>query len=331
MIVHIFNDSLSSTRFYELSNPNCLRLLRQPIRGPALSSHCWIRRAIAQFGSLGGRYFLLGEACSRAHSLSPVVASTGVWQPKEMILNPIQIRVLGSLMEKEIATPENYPLSLNALVNACNQRSSRDPVLDLSEDEVLQALHTLEDMGLTSVVRSARVAKYEHCVRTVLNLRRDETALLCLLFLRGPQTPGELRARADRLYSFDGLDAVESTLARMTAVPDAAAGEDSSGVQETRPLAVMLARQPGSREARYAHLLGGPVESVVRESNSERLRLRDLAGIDQGREMNSATDARLSALEAEVASLRTAFEQLEARLNAASSTADNRNAETTLE
>jgi uncharacterized protein YceH (UPF0502 family) len=248
-----------------------------------------------------------------------------------MILNPIQIRVLGSLMEKEIATPENYPLSLNALVNACNQRSSRDPVLDLSEDEVLQALHTLEDMGLTSVVRSARVAKYEHCVRTVLNLRRDETALLCLLFLRGPQTPGELRARADRLYSFDGLDAVESTLARMTAVPDAAAGEDSSGVQETRPLAVLLARQPGSREARYAHLLGGPVESVVRESNSERLRLRDLAGTDQGREMNSTTDARLSALEAEVASLRTAFEQLEARLDAASSTADNRNAETTLE
>ena len=113
------------------------------------------------------------------------------WQPVSMTLDPVRIRVLGALIEKEIVTPENYPLSLNALVNACNQRSSRDPVMELTEEQVRQALHSLEDLGLTAVVRDGRVAKYEHHVRTVLNLRRDETAVLCLLLLRGPQTPGE--------------------------------------------------------------------------------------------------------------------------------------------
>jgi uncharacterized protein len=107
-----------------------------------------------------------------------------------MQLDPIQLRVLGSLIEKEITTPENYPLSLNALLNACNQRSSRDPVLDLDEEQVRQALHVLEDADLVTPVRDARVPKYEHRIRTVLNLRRDETAILCLLLLRGPQTPG---------------------------------------------------------------------------------------------------------------------------------------------
>ena len=253
-----------------------------------------------------------------------------------MTLDPIQIRVLGALIEKEIVTPENYPLSLNALVNACNQRSSRDPVLDLSEEEVRQALHTLEDMGLTSVVRESRVAKYEHRIRTVLNLRRDETALLCLLFLRGPQTPGELRSRADRLHSFDGLDAVESTLARMTASPAAAKDEASPATpfaaQEARPLAVMLPRQPGSRESRYAHLLGGPIASIeqgqygVRDSNSASLHPRSLSAIGQASDpaAASATAARISALEAEVASLRTTLTQLEARLEAALSTAESR-------
>src|ERR1700749_3738180 len=136
-----------------------------------------------------------------------------------MVLDPIQVRVLGCLIEKEIVTPENYPLWLNALVNACNQRSSRDPVTNLTEEEVRQALAWLEDMGLTAVVRDSRVAKYEPLARTVLTLRRDETALLCLLFLRGPQTPGELRSRSDRLYSFDDLDAVQSTLERLASRP----------------------------------------------------------------------------------------------------------------
>src|ERR1019366_10803534 len=177
-----------------------------------------------------------------------------------MTLDPIQIRVLGALIEKEIVTPETYPLSLNALVNACNQRQSRDPMMNLTEDEVRQALHSLEDLGLTAAVRDGRVAKYEHRIRTVLNLRRDETALLCLLLLRGPQTPGELRSRADRLYSFDGLDAVESTLARMTASATSSTGEESQSARDARPLVAVLPRQPGSREVRYMHLLGGPVE-----------------------------------------------------------------------
>ena len=152
-----------------------------------------------------------------------------------------QVRVLGALMEKEIVTPETYPLSLNALLAACNQRSSRDPVMELTEEEVRQALHGLEDLGLTAVVRDSRVAKYEHRARTVLNLRRDETAVLCLLLLRGPQTPGELRARADRLYSFDDLEAVQSTLERLAArasVEDGAASSSSPGAMsgaEVRP------------------------------------------------------------------------------------------------
>jgi uncharacterized protein YceH (UPF0502 family) len=225
-----------------------------------------------------------------------------------MTLDPIQIRVLGALIEKEIATPEGYPLSLNSLILACNQRSSRETVMDLTEEQVRQALHTLEDVGLTAVVRDSRVAKYEHRIRTVLNLRRDETAILCLLLLRGPQTPGELRARADRLYSFDGLEGVESTLARLI-VP---ASEESSG-SEIRPLAVVLPRQPGSREARYAHLLGGPVEAAARDSAP---RIRPAAETSLEHAPGAPLAARMSELEAEVASLRAAIARIEATLEA---------------
>ena len=228
-----------------------------------------------------------------------------------MTLDPIQVRVLGALIEKEIATPETYPLSLNALLAACNQRSSRDPVLDLAEDEVRQALHTLEDMGLTAVVRDSRVAKYEHRIRTVLNLRRDETAILCLLFLRGPQTPGELRSRADRLYSFDGLEAVESTLARLTAAP--LSDGEAVETRDLRPLAVVLPRQPGSREARYAHLLGGPVAMASREISVDRQRGPDISGTGQAAEHSLAM--RMSALEAEVEALRAAVVELQAARN----------------
>ena len=159
-----------------------------------------------------------------------------------MQLDPIQLRVLGSLIEKEITTPENYPLSLNALVNACNQRSSRDPVLELTEEDVRQALHALEDLALATPVHDARVPKYEHRIRTVLNLRRDETAILCLLILRGPQTPGELRGRADRLFTFDDLAAVNSTLERLAARPPS---------DETTPKTP--AHSPSSSPASLAH------------------------------------------------------------------------------
>jgi uncharacterized protein YceH (UPF0502 family) len=239
-----------------------------------------------------------------------------------MQLDPIQLRVLGSLIEKEITTPENYPLSLNALVNACNQRSSRDPVLDLTEEEVRQALHALEDLGLTTPFRDSRVPKYEHRIRTVLNLRRDETALLCLLMLRGPQTPGELRSRSDRLFSFDDLAAVQSTLERLaTRTPNDPGSETSSGIsngisrEATVPLTIILPRQPGSREARYAHLLGGvPDLSIAQPTFPDRA------------EPTASTTQRLAQLEArletEIAALSTALQALHTRLDRLESEAE---------
>jgi uncharacterized protein YceH (UPF0502 family) len=158
------------------------------------------------------------------------------------------------------------------------------------------------------VVRDSRVPKYEHRIRTVLNLRRDETAVLCLLFLRGPQTPGELRARADRLYSFDGLEGVESTLGRLTAAPTGAESSET----DFRPLVTVLPRQPGSREARYAHLLSGPVETTARDSGGERLRAREQVS---ERAPDAAIAARVSELEAEVTVLRAAVARIEAALS----------------
>jgi uncharacterized protein YceH (UPF0502 family) len=220
-----------------------------------------------------------------------------------MTLDPTQLRVLGSLIEKEITTPENYPLSLNALVNACNQRSSRDPVLDLTEDEVRQALHSLEDLALVSPVRDSRVPKYEHRIRTVLNLRRDETAVLCLLMLRGPQTPGELRSRADRLYTFDDLAAVQSTLERLASRATSEASNDPTG---TGPLTTILPRQPGSREARYSHLLGGQPDLPSTRYESTSNRPEDSS--------SESTAQRLARMEAEIAALSATLLVLQARV-----------------
>ena len=183
-----------------------------------------------------------------------------------MKLTDVQARVLGALIEKEITTPENYPLSLNALRNACNQSSSREPVMSLDEDEVRQGLHVLEDMGLAESSQDGRVPKYEHRVRDRLQLRRDETAVICLLLLRGPQTPGELRTRSERLFSFDDPAQVVATLQRL-----------ASRTEEEQPegaLTIQLARQPGARESRWAQLLGGAVDvgTVVSRGGSEEPR-----------------------------------------------------------
>ena len=219
-----------------------------------------------------------------------------------MKLDPVQTRVLGSLIEKEITTPENYPLSLNALVNACNQRSSRDPVLELTEDEVRQALHTLAELNLTSTVHDSRVPKFEHRIRTVLNLRRDETAVLCLLMLRGPQTPGELRSRADRLYTFDDIAAVQSTLDRLASRPSAE--EDASNPMSTGPLTTILPRQPGSRESRHAHLLGGQPEPSATH-------YRPAPGnTDQPTALE-----RIAQMETEIALLSASLQALQARVS----------------
>jgi len=184
-------------------------------------------------------------------------------------LNAVEARVLGSLMEKEVTTPENYPLSLNALVNACNQKSSREPVMELRESDVRTALFDMEQRGLVRTLSDARVPKFENRVRDGLNLRRDEFAVICLLLLRGPQTLAELRARAERMYEFEDNAAVGTTLERLAA-----------RVEPQQPLVVLLQRQPGAREARWMHLLCGAVaaaasdvagtDSEVRESRAPR-------------------------------------------------------------
>src|SRR5271156_1780022 len=159
----------------------------------------------------------------------------------DLLLDPVEARVLGSLLEKEITTPEYYPLSLNALLNACNQKSNRDPMVHFDEETVDRVLDVLRDKGLLLNITGAgsRVPKYGHRLSEKLNLGRREMAVLCELMLRGPQTLGELRTRAERMHPFDDLAEVESVLDRM---PE---------------LAVKLPRRPGEKEARYAHLLSG--------------------------------------------------------------------------
>lgn len=190
-------------------------------------------------------------------------------------------------MEKEITTPEYYPLSLNALLNACNQRSNREPVMNLDEAAVRDALHSLEGQSLVRSVSPAdsRVAKYEHRLQEAYNFYRHETAILCLLLLRGPQTPGELRGRSERMHSFDDLNAVQSSLQRL--------------MKREPPLVKALPRHPGTKETRYVHLLSGDVEhwesaSVV-QSNAE---------------VGSTGDEKTKKLEGEVAALRNEIAEL---------------------
>ena len=172
-------------------------------------------------------------------------------------LNEIETRVLGSLVEKELTTPEYYPLSLNALVNACNQKSNRDPVMNLNENAVSQALRSLAKEGLAGPADGWDncVTKFEHRLQEAFNLDRREIAVLCELLLRGPQTPGELRSRAERMYRFEDLGQVQSTLRRLA--------------ERQPPMVKMLARQPGTKEARYSHLLSGDVEIPTQEAAPE--------------------------------------------------------------
>lgn len=167
-----------------------------------------------------------------------------------ILLSPAEARVLGSLIEKEVTTPDYYPLSLNALINACNQRSNREPVMDLDEEEVRQALHGLEEQQLAGPARGAdgRVTKYEHWLGEAFNFSRAETALLCVLLLRGPQTPGELRGRTERLHRFVEIADVIAGLQKL--------------MEREPALVAVLPRQPGTKESRYAHLLSGVLESL---------------------------------------------------------------------
>lgn len=169
----------------------------------------------------------------------------------DLKLDAVEARALSAMMEKEAASPEYYPLTLNALRAACNQKTSRDPVMSLSEDEVASAVERLRGKGLARDISGAghRVHKYGHRLGEVWNLDRRELAVLAVLMLRGPQTVGELRGRSERMYSFDELAGVEATLRRL--------GE------RTPPLVTELPRRAGEKEHRFAHLLCGEVEPPI--------------------------------------------------------------------
>jgi len=201
-----------------------------------------------------------------------------------VLLNPVQARLLGALIEKEITTPEYYPLSLNAIMTACNQKSNREPVMNLDEDDVRQALHALEDLGLAGPSRSTdgRVAKYEHLMQEAFNLSRAETAVLCLLLLRGPQTPGELRGRTERMYHFDQLGDVQSAVDRL--------------IEHDPPLAKILSRQAGTKEPRTIHLLSGEPENMDAAQPA--------AGAREDKERLPQLEAEVARLREEVAELR---------------------------
>lgn len=197
-----------------------------------------------------------------------------------IVLDAVEARVLGALIEKDITTPDYYPLSLNALVNACNQKNNRDPVMTLDQSSVRDALQVLQEKRLAGPASGAdsRVTKYEHRAQEVFNFTRGETAVLCVLLLRGPQTPGELRGRGERMHRFEDLDEVQSALQKL--------------MQREPPLAKVLPRQPGTKESRYAHLLSGDVD------------VPDAAPSPTVTHLGASTNDRVALLEDEVASLR---------------------------
>jgi len=212
----------------------------------------------------------------------------------QVILTEIEARVLGSLIEKDITTPDYYPLSLNALVNACNQKNNRDPVMTLDENSVRDALSTLQEKRLAGPATGAdsRVTKYEHRLQEAFNFDRREIAIICVLLLRGAQTPGEFRGRTDRMYHFEALEDVVSTLDRLA--------------HRDPPLVAALPRQPGTKETRYMHLFSGDVPQQV---YVERAPTPTTA-------VSVSTADRISALEAEVASLRTGLTEVQQQLAA---------------
>src|ERR1700691_5486424 len=210
-----------------------------------------------------------------------------------ILLSEVETRVLGSLIEKDITTPDYYPLSLNALVNACNQKNNRDPVMTLDEDSVAHALATLQEKRRPGPAGGAdsRVTKYEHRLQEVFNFDRREIAILCVLLLRGPQTPGELRGRTELMYRFEALDDVISTLDRLS--------------QRQPPLTSVFPRQPGTKESRYMHLFAGDAPAV------------DISVPDVARASSSAEASptgRLSQLEDDVQQLRKEVAEMQQQL-----------------
>jgi uncharacterized protein YceH (UPF0502 family) len=207
-----------------------------------------------------------------------------------LTLTPIEARVLGTLMEKARTVPDSYPLSLNSLMLGCNQKSSRDPVMDLGEADVASALENLMALSLVRTNTSGRVARYEHNFQRGVGVPEQSAVLLGLLMLRGPQTAAELRLNTERWYKFADISSVEGFLEEL---------QDRS-VEKGGPLVIKLARAPGAREQRWAHLLCGPVdEAQWAQSGSAR-----------GADGSPGTLARIEQLEAEVAQLRATVQRL---------------------
>jgi uncharacterized protein len=204
-------------------------------------------------------------------------------------LTDVEVRVLGSLIEKDITTPDYYPLSLNALVNACNQKNNRDPVRALGEEAVRAALDSLQAQRLAGPASGAdsRVTKYEHRLQEVFNFDRREIAILGVLLLRGAQTPGELRGRAERMYRFEALDDVNGTLDRLS--------------QREPPLVAVLPRQPGTKESRYMHLLSGDAPPA------DLAHAREEGGISVGNDRIALLEGELAELKREMAEVREQF------------------------
>lgn len=205
-------------------------------------------------------------------------------------LSDVEARVLGSLVEKEITTPEYYPLSLNALLNACNQKSNREPVMTLDEDAVRSAVRSLNDQGLTRYASTdSRVGKYEHRLNETFNFHRHEIALLCVLLLRGPQTPGELRTRTERMYSFEDLESLHNALNLLA--------------KREPPLVKVLPRQPGTKESRYIHLLS-PTPQLSPELDAQR----DEPAMPRHDKI-AIMESEIAELKAQVAGLKEQFAQ----------------------
>jgi len=201
------------------------------------------------------------------------------------VLTNLEIRVLGSLLEKEMATPEYYPLTLNGLVNACNQKTNREPVVSYDEETVQAALEGLRNRKMVRQSNIGRVSKFEQIFSDARNLLAREKAVVCILLLRGPQTIGEIRGRTDRLYPFSDLEEVRETLASL----------------EEMRLVRQLARRPGQKEARFAHLLAGEQQESDEEYSPKAASAEDAAAHD---------DPRLELLQDEVDTLRQELEQL---------------------
>jgi uncharacterized protein YceH (UPF0502 family) len=211
----------------------------------------------------------------------------------ERLLDDIEARVVGCLVEKDLATPEYYPLTLNALINACNQKSNRDPVMLLEDTDVVRALDSLRQKQMAhQSAEGVRAAKYCHNLEAVLNLDPEDLAILAELLLRGPQTVGELRNRAERMHEVGDLQAVEELLQNLT--------------EREEPLVMRLPRQPGRKEQRFTHLLSGVPE--IEESSA--------LPTEPARVKLAAENDRIMKLEEEVISLRTELDELRSQLKA---------------